>query len=336
MAEEGSYIESKNEDKSATKDMNIGKFFVNILIGIALVIVYFYFASVNILLSYKHSSSPLAGQNLLLVPYTPFNKMSEYVMYSAKNSFGGFKRHGGFKMPSLNDLFPMDAWSFPYKNKFTEKQYERTNSENTEDIIFQIVSWFTDSTAASFSTGRSILQMYFTSTNSVIKTLDEDTKTENKIGELVVMLLGTPLLLFSILVLTPLFSVASTVAYSLFNIGKVLPPFLGFNVLTWLYIICILPVFFNFIFIMGGISLNSSINSFILPIIFLFFVLQPLFNKEMRVKIGNMMFTKKRLASFFIMLTVIISATNNLGSEVGLYISIAGAILILLMFFNLM
>jgi hypothetical protein len=298
--------------------------------------VYFYFASVNILLSYKHSISPLAGQNLLLVPYTPFNKMSEYAMHGGKESFGRFKRRGGFKMPSVNDLFPMESWSFPYKNKFTEKQYERTNTENMEDIIFRIISWFTDSTAASFSTARAILQMYFTGTNSAIKTLDEDTKPDKKIGELVIMLLGTPFLLFSILVLSPLYSGAATVAYSLFNIRKAIPPFLGFNMLTFIYFVCILPVLFNLVFIMGGISLNASINSFILPIIFLIFVLQPLFNKEMRTKIGNMMFTKKRLATFFIMLTVIMSAMNNLGNKVGLYMAIAGAIFMILMFFNLM
>lgn len=336
MSENTSYIETKNEDKSGTNDMNIGKFFINIVIGVALVIVYFYFAAVNILLSYKHSASPLAGQNLLLVPYTPFNKMSEYAMHGGKESFGRFKRHGGFKMPSVNDLFPMEAWSFPYKNKFTEKQYERTNIENAEDIIFRLVSWFTDSTAASFSTGRAILQMYFTGTNSVIKTLDEDTKTENKIGELVVMLLGTPLLLLSVLVLSPLYTFASTVAYSLFNIRKALPPFLGFNLLTWLYFVCMLPVVLNFVFIMGGISLNASINSFILPAILIFFIFQPLFNKEMRTKIGNMMFTKKRLATFFIMLTIIMSAINHLGNKVGLYMAIAGAIFMILMFFNLM
>ena len=336
MSENTSYIETKNEDKSGTNDINIGKFFINIAIGIASIIVFFYFASVNILLSYKHTSSPLAGQNLLLVPYTPFNQMSQYAMHIGKESFGRFKRHGGLKMPSVNDLFPMESWSFPYKNKFTEKQYERSHSENEEDIIFRVVSWFTDSTAASFSTGRAILQMYFTGTNSVIKTLDEDTKTENKIGELVVMLLGTPFLLLSIFALSPLYTVASTVAYSLFNIRKVLPPFLGFNLLTWLYFVCILPVVFNFVFIMGGISLNSSINSFLIPTILLIFILQPLFNKEMRTKIGNMMFTKKRLATFFIMLTIIMSAMNNLGDQVGLYMAIAGAIFMILMFFNLM
>ena len=62
--------------------------------------------------------------------------------------------------------------------------------------------------------------------------------------------------------------------------------------------------------------------------------MKPLFDKEMRKNISTMMFTKKRLATFFIMFIVIMSASNNLGDKIGLYMAIAGAIFILLMAFN--
>ena len=271
---------------------------------------------------------------MLLVPYTPFNTMSQWAMSRGKDSFKNFKRSGGLKLPSFNEIFPMDSWSFPYKNKFTEKQYERTYSENMEDIVFRIVSWFTESMAATFSGGRFLLQMYFSLTNQTIQTLDEGVKEDRKIGELMIFLLGTPLFILSAVMLSPFYSFAAIVAYSLFNIRYVFPPFLGWNFLTWLYFVLVIPFILNLIFIFGGISLNASITSFILPLIYIGFILKPIFDKQMRTDISKMMFTKKKLATFFIMLVVIMSASNNLGEKVGLYMTIAGIIFIILMAFN--
>jgi hypothetical protein len=335
MSDNESYIDNKNEKKSDTKDISIGKFFTSILIGVAMIIVYFYFSSVNVLLSYKYAKTPMSGQNLLLVPYTPFNTMSEYAMSRGKESFKNFKRSGGLKMPSLSEIFPMDSWSFPYKNKFTEKQYERTHTENMEDFVFRIVTWFTETMAAVYSSGRFLLQMYFSMTDKTINVLDDGVKEDRKMGELLVFMLGTPLFLLSLMMLSPLYSSAATIAFSLFNIRYAIPPFLGWNFITWLYFVFLLPVILNIIFIVGGITLHSSINSFILPLIYFAFIMKPLFDKDMRKSISSMMFTKKRLATFLIMLVVITSASNHLGKSVGLYMSIAGIIFILLMAFNM-
>ena len=335
MSDNDSYIDNKNEEKSGTKDISIGKFFTSILIGIAIIIVYFYFASVNVLLSYKYAKTQMSGQNLLLVPYTPFNTMSEYAMSRGKESFKNFKRSGGLKLPSFAEIFPMDSWSFPYKNKFTEKQYERTHSENMEDFSYRIISWFTDTMAVTYSSGRFLLQMYFSMTDKTIKTIDEGAKEDKKMGELLVFMLGTPFLIFSLSVLSPLYSAASTIVYSLFNIKYALPPFLGWNFITWLYFVCLLPVLVNIIFIVGGMSIQSSITSFILPLIYFAFLMKPLFDKDMRKSISSMMFTKKKLATFLIMLVVIMAASNHLGEKIGMYMSIAGIIFILLMAFNM-
>lgn len=337
MSENPSYIETKNDEKNKTKDVNIGGFVFTIFIGIVIVILYFYIASINLIFSYKYSGSPgIAGQNLLLVPYTPYNTMAQYAMGKGKEAFKRMKLSGGFKIPSMDDLFPMDSWSFPYKNMFTEKQYERTHSENMEDVVFRVVSWFTESMAATFSTARFLLQIYFSGTKQVVTTLDEGTKQENKIGELLVFLLGTPMFILSFAVFSPIFAAASTIVYSLFNIRYALPPFLGFNFLTLFYFCWIIPVILNIIFIIGGMSLNASITSTILPLIYLGFILSPLGNKDMRKKITDMMFSKKKLATFAIMLVIIISASNNLGSEYGFYVAIAGIIFILAMMFNLL
>ena len=336
MSEDASYIDTENEENDNSKDVNIGGFAMSILIGIVFVILYFYIASINLVFSYKYSgSSAISGQNLLLVPYTPYNTMAQYAMGRGKEAFKRMKLSGGFKMPSMDDLFPMDSWSFPYKNKFTEKQYDRTYDENMEDIVFRIVSWFTESMAATFSTARFLLQMYFSGTKQVVTTLDEGTKSENKIGELLVFLLGTPMFILSLAVFSPLFAAASTIVYSLFNIRYALPPFLGFNFLTLFYFCWIIPIVLNIIFIVGGMSLNASIMSTIMPLIYLGFILSPIGNKEMRKNITDMMFSKKKLATFAIMLVIIISASKNLGSEYGFYVAIAGIIFILAMLFNL-
>ena len=336
MSDNVSYIDKKNEEKSDTKGISIGGFFTDIIFGIILIIVYFYFACINVLLSYKYGKSTIPGQNVLLVPYTPFNTMSEYALHRGKEAYKRFKNRfsGGLKVPSLTELFPMDSWSFPYKNKFTEKKYERTYTENMEDFVYRIVSWFTETMASSYATGRFLLQMYFSLTDQTIKSLDEGVKEENRIGELLIFMLGTPFFIFSFTFLSPLYSFASIIAYSLFNIKYAFPPFLGFNFITFLYFIWVIPFVLNIFFIFGGISINASINSFILPLIYIAFIMKPLFNKEMRKNISSMMFTKKRLATFFIMFFVIMSASNNLGDKIGLYMAIAGAIFILLMAFN--
>ena len=81
-------------------------------------------------------------------------------------------------------------------------------------------------------------------------------------------------------------------------------------------------------------ALNASITSTILPLIYLGFILSPLGNKEMRKKITEIMFTKKKLATFSMMLVVIIAASNNLG-DYGIYVAVAGIVFILAMIFNL-
>ena len=336
MSEDASYIDTKNDEKNKTKDISIGGFMSSLTIGILIIIVYFYTASINLALAYKYGgSSGIAGQNLLLVPYTPYNTMAQYAMGRGKEAFKRMKLSGGFKMPSMDELFPMDSWSFPYKNKFTDKQYERTSSENMEDTVFRIVSWFTESMAATFATGRFLLQMYFSLTKKSIATMDDGTKPEKKIGELVAFILGTPFFILSFAVLSPIFAFSATIAYSLFNIRYALPPFLGFNSLTFFYFCWILPVILNIVFIVGGMSLNASITSTILPLIYLAFILSPLGNKEMRKNITEIMFTKKKLATFSIMLVIIIAASNNLG-DYGIYVAVSGIVFIIAMLFNLL
>ena len=177
MSEEASYIDTKNDEKNKTKDISIGGFMSTLTIGILIIIIYFYIASINLAFAYKYSgSSGIGGQNVLLVPYTPYNTMAQYAMAGGKEAFKRMKLSGGFRLPSIDELFPMDSWSFPYKNKFTEKQYDRTHSENMEDVVFRIVSWFTQSMAATFSTGRFLLQMYLSGT----KTSDNYTGRRNK------------------------------------------------------------------------------------------------------------------------------------------------------------
>lgn len=331
-----SYIEKKKEEKAGpSKDIRFGPFVTHVLIGITIVILFTYIACVNLFLTYKYSVKGLAATNPFLVPYTPFNKMSEYVMHRGKESFKRWKIMGGMKMPSLDDVFPMESWAFPYKNTFTEKQYEKTYDENMNDTLFRTTSWFTDTTANSYATGRYFLQLYFSLTKRIITIIDDGSKPENKYGENIVFLFGTVLFLLLMTVLSPLYAFLSVTAYSMLNIRKALPSFFGINFSTFLYLIFIIPVLFNILFIVGGTILHASINSFIMPIILLVFILIPIFQKESRKAIFDLMFSKKRTATFFIMVSIISGTFLYLGNEIGLYSSVAGIIFLLLFLFDL-
>ena len=320
-----SYIEKKKEEKAGpSKDIRLGPFVTHVSIGIAIVILFTYIGCVNLFFTYKYSVNGLAATNPLLVPYTPFNKMSEYITHGGRESFKRWKIMGGMKLPSLDDVFPMESWAFPYKNRFTEKQYEKTYDENMNDTLFRTTSWFTDTSANSYSTGRFLLQLYFSLTKRIINIIDDGSKSENKYGENVVFLFGTVLFLLLMTVLTPLYAFLSVSAYSMLNIRKSLPSFFGINFWTFLYLIFIVPILFNILFIVGGTILHASINSFIMPLILSVFISIPIFQKESRKAIFDLMFSKKRTATFFIMVSIISGTYLYLGNEIGLYASLAG------------
>lgn len=334
MSDDDNYINSKNKNKSSN-DVNVGGFFLGILSGIIFLIIYFYLACLNINLAYQYSTKSMSAQNPFLVPYTPFKTIREYLLYStSKESFKRFKLSGGMKLPTIDELFPMDSWAFPYKNKLNEDMYEKSYTENMESMVFKFISFITKPLAGSYATARMLLQMYFSGTKQIITSLDDGVKDENKFGELFIFCLGTPLFILSFTALAPLYSFNSVVVHSLFNIKYALPNFLGFNFYTFLYFVFFIPFIINIVYILTCIGFNATFNSVIMPLVYIGFILLPLFNKDTRKALSALMFSKKKIATTLIMLIFIINAYQYLGNTIGIYITIAGILFLLLLFFK--
>ena len=318
-------IEEQKKNKN-----NVKKFFYSIGYNFLIAIIYFYLGAVTIFFVQTYSKSKMMGTNSKLVPYSPFTTLAD--VPSGKegwfsNLFRGGKGSNSFEN-FIQKIFVMNKWSFPYKNFFTKNRYD---PDFKEGYIFRIISWFADSTADSYSNGRSLLQHLFSSLNSIVDGSDSEDKSSQ---ETLLFYIGSFLMIFIIILGVPFYSFGSSCIFSLKHIFNLLPTFFGFNFYTFLYCICIIPIILNFLFILFCFNANMSQITTIQPFLFFAFVLLPLLNREKRNKIQNEMYKRRQGAGFLILLLTIWSAYKYLDPIIASSIGFAGFIMVLLIYFG--
>ena len=283
-----STIEDKKKERNneSKTDPDYATFFLHVATVLITIIVGSFFSAMFMHNISLYARSPLEGTDLYGPPYTPPKP---------------FQKGGGGSF--LDNLLDMSEWAFPYKNSFT-KPFPKSSEEASSNWWWRTGSWFTMSIAYSFATGRRLLQEIFSGLHA--------TTTSGKFANLKsnFLFMHGQFLLSLLLLLLPLFSIATTIYALGKNAYKLFPNNM------FVFFLLLFPIVLFMLTAGSGVVIGVTFTQFIMAL--LFFYVYPLISSRNLAEMGEVIYEKRNLLTNMLLFFSTLLAFYDLGTMQGI------------------